>query len=80
MATYTITTTPEQEAVLTFIVQRENAQKDTRYTNAQYVALRFAALLQPFQEVYNKAVVENVITKFRAADAATQASVLALLG
>lgn len=80
MPTYSFTTNPQQEALLTWIVQQGNAQKDTNYTNAQYVQQRFPTLLAPYAEAFKKDLREQVQQKFEAADAKTKAGVLALLG
>lgn len=80
MASYSFTTTPAQEALLTWIVQQGNAQKDTTFTNAQYVQQRFPTLLAPYAEAFKKHLHDQVQQKFDAADAKTKADVLALLG
>lgn len=80
MATYTFTTTPQQEALLTWIVTQANAQKETSFTNAQYVQARFPTLLEPYLEHYKNAVAKTLTVKFNAADAATRQQVVELLG
>ena len=80
MATYTFTTGPQQEALLTWIVSQANAQKETSYTNAQYVQARFPTLLEPYRELFKKTRQEQVQQQFDSASAQTQADVLTLLG
>lgn len=80
MADYTFSTTPEQEALLSWIVQMGNAQKDTAYTNEQYVQLRFPELLVPYAEAYKKSLHQQLVTKFDAADPLTQADIKTKLG
>lgn len=80
MANYAFSTTPAQEALLTWIVQQGNAQKDTTYTNAQYVQLRFPELLAPYAEAFKQHLHDQVQKRFDAADPKTKADVLTLLG
>jgi hypothetical protein len=79
MAIYTITTTPDQEAVLAFVVAKANAERDTALTTADYVALRFQELITPYAAQYRKSVGDKVLANFAAADAATRQQVLTLL-
>jgi hypothetical protein len=78
--TYTIFTTPEQEAVLSWITQTFNKEHDQQLTNTEYVTQRLPQLLAPYREGYIHAVVTAVQTRFTAAPPAVQAQVIALLG
>jgi hypothetical protein len=80
MATYTINTTTGQEALLTWLVDQNNQQKDLSLTNAQFLQAKFAEMLQPYAASFQEAVLKQVSTKFNAADSATQAQVKILLG
>ena len=80
MATYTFETTLEQEALLTWIVQQGNRQKDTTYTNAEYVALRFPELLAPYAEAYRRQLSASLIEQFEKADPSLKGRVIQLLG
>lgn len=76
---YTFSTTPAQEALLTWIVKQNNLQKELALTNAQFVQARFPELLAPFAEAYKETLQGAVAQKFLTADTQTQQSVLGLL-
>jgi len=79
VASYTLTTTPDQEALLTWIVGQYNTEHDTQLTNTDYVALRFPQLLGPFRQQFQAHLAADITAKFAVADAATQQQVLTLL-
>lgn len=79
MASYTITTTDEQEALLSWICSTFNAEHDASLTNQQFVALRFPQLIEPFVARYTAYLNDLLQTKFNEASAETQNTVLALL-
>lgn len=80
MASYMFSTTPEQEALLSWIVATTNAQKNTSFTNAQYVQGRIADLLAPFATAFKESIQKQVQARFESADPATQAEIKSLLG
>lgn len=80
MASYTLNTSVDQEALLTWIVQTYNTEHDTTLTNAQYVAFRFPTLLQPFAAQFRAHQLDDLKTRYSAADAPTQQQVKTLLG
>lgn len=80
MAAYTITTTPREEALLTWIVQQFNLEQDKTLTNDQFVALRFIELLKPYMERYRLAQLKSVQEKFNDATPLVQQQVKTLLG
>lgn len=80
MASYTLTTTADQELLLEWIVAQYNKQHDTNYDVATYIALRFPELLTPYAAAYQQALQTELLTKFSAADAPTQAAVKSTLG
>lgn len=79
MPTYTLTTDPSQEALLTWIVDGFNKEHDAAVTNAGYVQMRLPQLMAPYVEAYRASVAQQIVTAFTAADAATQSQVLGLL-
>lgn len=79
MAIYTFTTTTQQESLLTWIVGEANKQKDTAYTNEQYVTVRFPELLTPYAEAFKQHLLSQIQSNFLNADDATRAQVLQLL-
>lgn len=79
MAAYSFSTTPDQESLLTWVVQQSNLQRDVALTNAQFVQVRFAELLAPFADDYKAHLVAAVSKALASADPATQQQVLQLL-
>ncbi len=79
MASYTVTTSADQEALLTWITHNYNIAHDTTLTNAQFAAARFPELLTPFAVPYSEAILAAVQAAFSEATAEVKASVLALL-
>lgn len=79
MALYSLNTTLDQEALLTWVVGQYNAEHDTTFTNAQYVARRMPELLAPFAPRFRQATLDAVEQKFSDADAATQQQVKDIL-
>jgi hypothetical protein len=79
MAIYTLTTTAQQESLLTWIVGQYNVEHDAALTNDQFVTLRFPQMLAPFAKQFQDHLVDKIKEKFNAADTATQQQVLTLL-
>lgn len=80
MASYTLTTSAQQESVLTWITKQYNLEHDSQLTNADYVALRFPQLIGPYAVSYQQALSSSVTKALAGADAVTQGKVLSLLG
>lgn len=79
MASYTFNTTPQQESLLSWVVQQSNLQRDIALTNSEFVQVRFAELLAPFADDYKQHLLLVVAKALASADAATQQQVLQLL-
>lgn len=80
MASYTFETTPEQEALLTWVVTQGNRQKDLSLTNEEYIVSRLPELLAPYAEAYKQHLRSALAEKFEEVDPAVRAHVIALLG
>ncbi len=76
---YTIATTEEQEAVLTWLTAVSNRDHDTKLTNNEFMELRFAQMLAPFTGLYKEAVSEAVQKQFSKATPELQAQITSLL-
>lgn len=91
MATYSVTTTPEQEAALSVIVAKVNAERaalDARnekadprppLTIAQYLSQRFTEVLSSYVDQVDSLEREDVRSAWDKADPATRAAVKASL-
>lgn len=88
MANHTITTTTAQEAALTAIVTRVNAERAAEdppkaaITNTQYLDARVTEVLRDYirQEQERETPAERVITAFRDATPAVRQQVKTTLG
>lgn len=80
MAVYTINTNTEQEALLSWIVQQANLQKDLTLTNQQYIQVRVPELLGPYVEAYKHATMQSIEVKFALATIDVQQQIKSLLG
>lgn len=80
MAVYTLTTSPQQEAVLSWVVKQYNLEHDAQLTNTDYVNLRFPQLIGPYAATYQQSLNVSVVKALSGADAETQGKVLSLLG
>lgn len=79
MATYTLTTTPEQDNLLSWVVAVFNRERDLALSNEDYLRYRIPQLLAPYQSAYVEAVALLVQKGFQAADPITKDQVLTLL-
>lgn len=78
--TYTLTTSPQQEALLSWITKQYNLEHETQLTNIDYINMRFPQLLGPYASAYHEALSDSVAKALDQADPPTQAKVLSLLG
>lgn len=79
MPDYTITTSAEQEDLLTWITLTYNAEHDAKLTNEEFIAFRFPQLLVPFAENFQRYRETLLTTKFFGAKPEVQAEVEKLL-
>jgi hypothetical protein len=77
---YTISTTPDQDALLEWIVKQHNLERDSSLTVGDYISLRFPQLLAPYKAGFLATVQKTVSESFSKADPAVQAQVRVLLG
>jgi hypothetical protein len=80
MPDYKLSTSLEQDAVLTFVTDTYNKEHDLALSNTEMLQLQFLRILSPHIEVYKGAVAAAVQTKFSEASPELQAQVLTLLG
>lgn len=79
MTTYSFTLSDVQEQLLSFVVRTANEQKDTSYTNQQYVQIRVFELLAPFTEAFKRATLEALESGYSKASPDVQQQVKELL-
>ncbi len=79
MAKYLVSTTEDQEAILTWLTATYNREHDSTFSNSEFIELRFPQLLSPYEGPYNAAVLQQLEAQFTSADPSTQAQVKGLL-
>ena len=79
MATYTLTLTADQEALVQWLVQQYNLQHETSLDAQTFIASQLNSVLAPYAENYKQATLQKVQDAFTKADQKTQAQILALL-
>lgn len=80
MATFKLDTTPEQDALLAWIVDNFNKERDEHLTVGEFISLRFPQLLAPFEEAFKESQKQNVSNQFLKASPQVKDQVRALLG
>ena len=75
MANHTVALNARQEAVLAWLVAQVNAERQSSLTVDQFLNLKLAELLSPYDLRFTEFEAEQVKTAFKAADATTKAAV-----
>lgn len=76
---YVITTTAEQDKLLTWIVAQYNREHDSQLDNAQYITQRVPALLAPYESPFREYELASLVAKYTAAPKDIQVQVSRLL-
>lgn len=80
MPDYTLHVTSDQDALLTWLVQRNNQEKELTLTNEQYLNATFLTLLQPYAEQFKESVSAQLQQAYFNATPDKQAQIKQILG
>lgn len=80
MATYTITSTPEQDAGIAYSNALANATRETPLTDEEYVQFIVGTIFNSWATIADESIGATLKEKYQEADIATRDQVKTLLG